>query len=464
MLPRGAALPIRIRPFRQAPPRLPLTMTDTDLVSSRSARRGSALARRSAASRRLAGWGLASALLLLALPVAAGPGKAVVAIFPVGEGSALLPTVELARAIATVIERGGKALPRLVYPPPPVPTTAVDTQGALEALEQAVEAFQSLDFDRVRQHATAALELLRAEVASGQGGDGYVDALHLLAATEFFDGQQEAAERAMGDAVIFDPRPPAQDRFNPTVQQFHQQVLQQSSVEAHLSVTSSPDALLWLNRRLVGPASETRALRPGLYWVNIYRPGYRPWRDWVRVEPGEPRQLAVTLVADSEQREAALVTATRRRAEGRALPEAASELLRTEGATELIVVDARPGCGARHCTIVVGHGRAGRWATDTTAPVARPLEATAARLLVGTGWGPPGTGLGADGQGAGLKTCLSDNECPLQLRCRRGVCQHRRSVTRRWWFWTAIGVSAAAVAVGAALPFMLPEKITIEVR
>ncbi|MBK6848218.1 MAG: PEGA domain-containing protein [Proteobacteria bacterium] len=416
---------------------------------------------------------LSLAALVLTLPWAlpcsaraesARADKPVVVVVPVGQGAALLPTAAVAQSITLLIERWGNARPRLVYPPPQDPSAAIDSASARQHMEQAEEAFQALEFDAVRQHATAALEVFRAEVASGGTSDGYVEALHLLAATEFFDGQQDAAERAMNDAVIFDPRPPAQERFNPTVQQFHQQVLEQASDEGHLSVTSSPEGLLWLNGRLMGSTTETRALRPGLYWVRIFSPGHAAWRDWVRVAPGEPRQLSVTLESDTQQAEPPVVPAARRRSEGQALPGAANALLREQRATELVVVDARPGCNPQACTLVVGHSSAGRWQADAVAPLDRPLEGTAARLLRGTAWSVGGATQSTAGLGDALKTCVTDSECSLHLRCRRGVCTRANSITRRWWFWTAIGVSAAAVAVGVALPFVLPEKVTIEVR
>ncbi|MBK8480390.1 MAG: PEGA domain-containing protein [Proteobacteria bacterium] len=385
-------------------------------------------------------------------------------LLPVGQDAALLPTTEAARALATLIERGGSALPRLVYPPPQEIAATGDPQDARQHMDQAVEAFQGLDFDAVRQHVTAALEVFRADVAAGSAGEGYVDALHLLAATELFDGQQDAAERAMNNAILFDPRPPAQDRFNPTVQEFHKQVLQQPKADGHLSVTSSPDGLLWLNGHLVGPASETRALRPGMYWVTVFRPGHAPWRDWVRVEPGEPRQLSVTLEIDSLQAEAPVVASARRREEGQVLPAPVRELLAKEEASELLVVDARPGCSSRACTIVVGYASGGRWKSEVFAPLDRPLAGTATRLLHGTPWSAAGVKPSTQPLGGALKTCISDGECPLNLRCRGGVCRRANSITRRWWFWTAIGVSAAAVATGIALPFVLPQKVTIEVR
>jgi len=84
--------------------------------------------------------------------------------------------------------------------------------------------------------------------------------------------------------------------------------------------------------------------------------------------------------------------------------------------------------------------------------------------LRGTAWSVGGVTQSNAALDDALETCVTDSECSLHLRCKRGVCTRANAITRRWWFWTAIGVSAAAVAVGVALPFVLPEKVTIEVR
>lgn len=404
---------------------------------------------------------MAAVALLLPRAAAADDDKpsSSIAVIPLGKGDALAVTASAARGVADRLADKRKAPVALYYTLPQKPPPAAESPQADALVTKAFKAFQNLDFATVREQVGQALALYKKHIEAGGSTAGYVHALHLLAAAELFDGQQEAALRAMKDAVLFDREPPPKKLFNPTVQQLHEKVLAESDQTGKLRCDSEPAALVFTNGRLAGPSGQALALKPGLQLITVFRPGFNPKTRWVRVRAGQTDQqkLALTKGGPGEPPE---VTALRKEVDGIAPGEATAQARQASGAEQLILIAARPGCKPASCTVRLRWAAESGWKRTAEASVGDDVDATAKALLEGESTTAAAVGSG-DGQ---TRTCTMDSQCFMGQKCIGGVCRRAESVTRKWWFWTLIVAAAAGVATAIAVPLTLSDSAVIQVK
>jgi hypothetical protein len=341
-------------------------------------------------------------------------------------------------------------------------TLPADTELASQAYERAKEAFQALEFESVRENARTAIRLYKAQIESSGSHEGYVETLHLLAATELFDNQQAAATRAMADAVVFDRRPPSKKLFNPAVQQLHQKVLVAKDRGA-VMLRARPGALIWFNGRLRGFASGKITRRPGLYWVRISRPGHAPWLEWVRVHSGQTQTLTTTL-RPMEGAESESMRLLREATSQPTPPPELAATAREAGAQQILLVSALAPCEAARCRILINWAAERRWLRRGEALFAGDPAATASQLLGARAPTPSMAGAMGRQPIAVERSCRSDSDCVHGQECEEGRCQRTSSVASKWWFWTIVGVVAAGAAAGVAVPLLLPDAPVIEVK
>lgn len=396
---------------------------------------------------------------LLIAPPAALAAKSPVAVIPVGDKEAFLPTARVASALVSRLNRKGQVSARLYHPLPPSPAERPRDGHARAALRRAHSAFQSLEFDDVRRHTKAALGQYRLEIEAGHSASGYVSTLHLIAATELFDNRLKDAQQAMRDAIVFNPSAPSKKLYNPTVQKLHQEA--SKAQPARLAVKTVPDALVWINGRLRGHTGTRHRLRPGLHWVRIFRPGYAPWLDWVRLHPGQEQTLSPRLQRDPLT-ELAAVSELRKAVQAPSPPGAISRATNAARVKHLVVVYAPNGCTGPNCDVAMRWATAGRWYKSAMASYSESETDRVAAVLLGDAQ-PVLAGVTARSVEEG-RPCRLDSDCGHNERCDEGLCERVRPLTHRWWFWTIIAVAAAGVTAGVVIPLTLPKAPVIEVQ
>ena len=211
-------------------------------------------------------------------------------------------------------------------------------------------------------------------------------------------------------------------------------------------------ALLWLNGTLQGAARGTAERRAGLYLVRIGRPGLAAWVHWFRVKKGQTRELALKLKPAPNIDAAGDAL---RRAATRPVPgSAVAKLARAHSASEVMLLTSDASCKTNACPVALHWAVGSSWKRQSSGTfTGKPLAAT---LL---GAAPQSTHAAA-----AVKTCTQNADCPLDQHCSGGMCRRKSTITRKWWFWTLIGLTAAGVATAIAVPLSLPDTPVIKVR
>lgn len=404
-------------------------------------------------------------LVLLLAVTSAHAERPKVVVAPIARGDALVVTADVARSLAQRLAKQKKTRPLLAYPLPVAAPPKKSSKRAAKLVKQAFEGFQMLEFSSVRKKAKKAMKIYKDELKAGAPPANYIEAAHLLAAAELFDGKETEAFKRMNDAVIWDRSPPAKKKFNPTVQALHSKVLAETEHTGSLTLNVKPDALLWLNRRLQGPAHGKIEVRAGLYLARIARPGYATWRLWVRVHPGQNRDIGVQLKKAPTPESPALLALRR---EARSVPGPAVAQLTTDfEADETLLVGAKDGCTPVSCTIMLRWAKGSSWKQqneiawrpkDPTATAKMLLAEEAQRTQPSLVPTPSGNPTSKE------RRCMLDSQCYNNERCSGGVCKRTTSITSKWWFWTIIGVAAAGVVTAIAVPLAQPSNPVIELR
>jgi hypothetical protein len=422
-----------------------------------------------------------AALLLIGLllaPLQALAGEAApIVVIPIGEGPSLYPTARVARSITLLLNRGGKKRARLAYPVARfLPEKRGMERKAMRHLKRARRAFQMMEFGKVKANAEKALKLFKQLLKSNRDHERYVEAQHILAAAALFAGDSKAAQKAMNDAYIFDPNPPAKKQFSPQVQELYQQVRNEPPQLGAVRLDSTPKALVWFNNQLHGPASGTARLRAGLYLVRFFRPGHAMIQRWFRVHPNKTRDLEALLTLDATATEPEIFAQLRRESREQEPGTAVNQVALDLGASELIMVKGRKGCTEDLCKVRMYRSKDASWLRKRNGvfkgkgtPVARlilkkkrprrrrvaakakakpPPRVPAGVPLIG----PPGT-------------CSLDSQCGLKEVCRNYKCvKPPTPITRKWWFWTLVGAVVAGATVAIVVPVTRPDAPVIEVQ
>ncbi|MCB9555626.1 MAG: hypothetical protein H6707_05945 [Deltaproteobacteria bacterium] len=359
-----------------------------------------------------------------------------VVVIPLGGDDALILTTEVAAALVKQINKETPGRAALRYPVPSGGEPTTDGMQAAEQMQQAAKSFESLDFSAVQTTGGRALELYRRIALQTGETKGYVDALHLLAAASLFDGDAPRAQQLMNDAIVVDHRPPARKRFNPTVQNLHNSLLDDDKQpKGRLRFVVSPRALAWLNGKLLGPASGAITLRAGLYLVRVFRPGHTPVRRWFRVEPGQTQDLQVTLRPDPVA-ESGLIRALRNAAKQPTPGEAVRRALNTFDARELILLSSESeACRPDQCQLALAWAKDGRWSNRQNATHRGVAKQTTRTLL-------------QQSEQLDAPQCATAADCGLNLHCVKGRCKGSTPFYKKWWFWTAVGAAAIGAGVG----------------
>jgi hypothetical protein len=409
-------------------------------------------------------------LLLGAAPARADAPEIVV--IPTGAGPSLIPTAAVAQglaqrlnAAATTPKKVDRA--RLVYLStqltPPTTHKAKEKQAA-RLLKKAQASYEVMEYDKVKTTAEEALKIYKELLKGGTAAEGYVMCMHLMAAAALLQGESKDAFRAMNDAFVFDPSPPSKKHFNPTVQELYEQVRVESPGKGTVILGSSPAALVWFNGQLQGLARGKAKIRAGLYLVRFFSPGHIPTQRWIRITANMVRNLSSVLTRDESAVEEE--TMHRLRAEvSAAEPGPATNQVATDTeASQVILVGAGKGCTEQRCYVFLRWAKEGTWLRRTHALYSGQAETTAATLM---GVAPPkqvpvvGPVVVTPPTGT---ACTFDGQCSVNEKCRGGYCARVTPVTRKWWFWTLIGVGVVGVTLAVALPLAGSNQPIIEVR
>lgn len=413
--------------------------------------------------------GLALAVCVCLLSAAARGDGASIAVVPLGRGGGFEPTARVAIGIANQLNTANRSA-HLRYILPSERTDPAQLERARALLDKALQAYQTLHFDEVRARARRALARFEKVIEADGPVDGYVATLHLLAATNLVDGHKDDAVRAMRDAVVFSQSPPRTDRYNPRIQRLHTRLLTEGE-QSTLRLKSAPRALIWLDGKIAGLAEGSIRLRAGRHWIRIFRPGYAPWLEWVRIEPGDANELSPTL-SPLPANEAALLTDVRRSTTAEAPNAAVAQASKQLGSKDLIFVGAvEPDCPPTRCAITMHWASDGRWVGVAQSVYSGHPDTVANSLLVKASvpaaGDRPADGFVAGGppQGDQARSCVSDGDCGAHQRCADGRCARIVPLTRKWWFWTLVGVAAGGVAASIAVPLATAQGApVIEIR
>jgi hypothetical protein len=394
-------------------------------------------------------------------------GEPSIVVVPAGDGPGLEPTALIADALVTKLNEGAKHEARLAYPAPILSQAnpAVEKKAAL-LLKKAHVAYEQMKYDTVETLLRQALQQYKTLLKGNASVEGYLQCLHLLAATALLEGKEEQAFSVMNDAFIFLPTPPSKKLFNPTVIELYEKIAHKSPGEGTLVLDTSPPAFVWLNGVFKGLGQGRFALRAGAYLMRLYRPGYSLSQRWVQLKPDKELSLSSTLSKGDFLEEDAL---DKLREEGqRDAPGSAVESFRAErNASQVLLVLADKGCHAERCQIGLRWSREGKWLRTSRARYSGEKEMTVAQLLeqglkpfISMARQPTSAPVPlADGQ-----DCTIDEQCASDFRCLNGHCGRKKSVMRSWWFWSLIGAAATGVTLAIVLPLSRPEPTIIEVR
>ncbi|MBW2732903.1 MAG: hypothetical protein JRH20_10970 [Deltaproteobacteria bacterium] len=406
-------------------------------------------------------------LILILVLIATGPVHAEgdpLLIVPAGVGDGLEVTAGIARELARILRVTKTPNVKLAYPlDRPTFSPSRRTRLARKYLRKAKQSYKVLELDSVRKSAHKALKLYKEEIKRGAKPDGYVETLHYLGAAETVDGNEGAGFKWMNDAYLFIERAPNSKISNPQVQAMYAKVSGADDHIGSLNVQVTPGALLWLNNTLHGAARGKIEIRAGLYLLRIGRPGYLTYEKWMRVRNGKTRDVVIRLQKGPTVEPTTMVQL---RKEIESAPGPSTLLLATDhGAAEVLVVGAGASCGPSRCPVKMRWARAGSWiqsrninSTDGPPVVARRLLKTddddGATEPRSAGLFPIDNAL----------QCRDDVQCLSEQRCINGRCEAAVSVTRKWWFWTIIGVVAAGAGATTAILLTRPENPVLEVR
>jgi hypothetical protein len=405
-------------------------------------------------------------VLLLGGIVAARPAAAqIVGVIPLGKGEALGPTAEVARAIVTALNRGGKKKAQMAYMLPAFPPEDVAAgRKAAKLVKKAERAFQMMEYAKAGALADKALDLYK-DIAKSNKFEGYIETVHLKAAAEFFDGKNPEAVRTMNDAYIVDPRSPSTKRFSPQIQDLYQQVVSEPLAPGTVALSSTPPgALVWFNHKLWGPAKGKAKVRAGLYLVRCYLPGHTLYQRWFRVQPHQERSLSALFTQDNSV-EPETIIQLRSELPGPEPGTLTNQVSLELGLTQLILVGAGEGCTAERCPMQIRWARDGRWYRskrgvykgDTRRVVASVIgrRRVARRRAVP----PPALQLAA-----GVRPCTLDSQCRFKETCVDGRCTSVTPFYKKWWFWTLVGAAVAGATVAIVVPLTRPDGPVIDVQ
>lgn len=407
---------------------------------------------------------LAALLLGVVEAVSAAPAAAqIIGVIPLGKGEALGPTSEVARAIVTALNRSGKKKAQMAYMLPAFPPEDVAAgRKAAKLVKKAERAFQMMEYGKAAALADKALNFYK-DIAKSNNFEGYLETVHLVAASEFFDGKNPEAVRTMNDAYIVDPRPPSTKRFSPQIQDLYQQVVSEPPAHGTVSLSSTPPgALVWFNHKLWGPAKGMAKVRAGLYLVRCYLPGHAIYQRWFRVQPHQERSLSAVLTQD-ESVEPETIIQLRSELPGAEPGTLTNQVSLELGLTQLILVGADKGCSAERCPMQIRWARDGRWYRskrgvykgDTRRVVAAILRRKVRRRAVP----PPALQLTT-----GERPCTLDSQCRFKETCVNGRCTSVTPFYKKWWFWTLVGAAVAGATVAIVVPLTRPDGPVINVQ
>ncbi|MFH1130513.1 MAG: PEGA domain-containing protein [Pseudomonadota bacterium] len=386
-------------------------------------------------------------------------------VVPTGEHDALFPTLEVSQALVKHLNRGkqktelGYILPQNGAQEEAI-SSADEAKQAYEWLGRAFGSFEVMDFAATYKNGHSALTLFQKIIQKGGPTNGYVRTLHLLAASALFEGDEPAAILAMNDAILFDPLPPLKTDFNPTVQELHTRVIEQIDLagQGSIDLNTSVPAIAWINGKILGHAKASMDVRAGLYFLQIYSPGYKLYQNWFRVDRSSVVNLSVVL-QKCDACEAPIMTALRQEARDFTPGKAVAKVQKRLQARELVLVSSGESCTPAHCLIMM------RWAKDESwfkrkqvlyrgdakevaialLTDSRKQQAVAAKI-------------------GGPTSCENGNLCPHTQGHNKGFFFQKYPIFKKWWFWTAVGVVATGVVVGIAVGVNQPEQPTIVVR
>lgn len=335
---------------------------------------------------------------------------------------------------------------------------------AARLMKEAYTKFQMLEFSAVRKLARKAMAIYKAQLKLGSSSSDYVNALHLLAAAEHFDGNEKEAIKRMNDAIIWDKRPPIKRRFNPNVQALHKKVLENKHYQGTIEFDVQPSALLWLNHKFVGASTGKIPIRAGLYLFQIALPGYSTYRVYLRVQPQKTRLIKLELKKGKSV--APSLIATFRGLKGQP-PKTLLELSKRHNTPNIILVDADH-CSTQ-CIVNI------KWATPKEWKIQATLkhDPKSPKDTIGTALAflypnrptliPSLTQNSSQIPLSGQ--CMLDSQCPTGQSCKSGICKSEgSSIFKKWWFWTIVGVGVAGAATAIIVPLASPDNPVIEVK
>lgn len=392
-------------------------------------------------------------------------------VIPLGSGPSLYPTARVARSIKKLLNKIGGKRARLYYPQPQFPRPKRGRERKADRLlKQIRTAYRMMEYTKVAKLAEKATKTYKKLVKSNIARDRYVVSLHYRAAAALFEGKQKAAFKAMNDAYLLDPEPPSKKEFSPQVQELYQQVVTEPPTWGVVRPSSSPQSLVWFNEQLLGPSFGANRLRAGLYLIRFYRPGYLLFQRWFRVHPNKVRDLHAMMTADASVEPA---VAAQLRAEARAAEPGTmvNQMILDQGASEVILVTAKKGCTELSCRVVMRWAKDGSWIRrrhgtfrGKAAPVAG-LLVKRRRPRARAGVQPVRARVPAGVSPILPATCSLDNQCGFNQVCRNGKCvTPSKPVTKKWWFWTLVGVAVAGATVAIVVPVTRPGPPVIEVK
>jgi len=433
--------------------------------------------------------GLILTLALAAWPAAALAQVTEVLVVPTGSGKTLVPSVLVAQSLVKRLNSGeNRGRARLDYPLPPLaPVTRKERKRAARLLIRGRKAFKMMDHVRAKAALGKAIKMYKSQMKRGDPPDRYVSCLRLMGAIYLDEEKPRKAAKYVNDASLFDPLPPDPKTFGKEEVRLHQRVMAEAAMGTVVFKGESP-ALVWFNDRLRGLSRGKLKVRAGLYLVRIYKPGYLMRQRWFRVHAHRSRELEATLNEDNSPEPPDLVALRKEAAAGKPGP-VMQRLALQRAVTQVIVVSAEQGCTPKRCPVKLSWAREDKWSRRKEAvlvnedprplakafvPPPRKPRATAMGAKLGKGKGRPFSAAGsldpfavgsANVLGRGSeRSCKRDLECGVKETCEEGRCRRVTPVTRRWWFWTLVGVAVVGATVGIAVPLSQPHNPVIELR
>lgn len=388
-------------------------------------------------------------------------------VIPAGRKMGLGPTGAVARALVMRLARGdhGKVCLSYRLPKEPHKKTRKDRE-VKRLLKSAHNAYEMMEYTTVETRVNESLKLNQKLIMMGHSSAGYVMSLQLLAAAALLQGKNDDAVRAMNDAILFDRSPPPSKYFNPSVQEFHEQVLAEPPAPGQLTLVAKPEGLVWFNGKLHGRSRGRMKLRSGQYLMTVYSPGYMIARKWIRIKPHQKSKVILTLDKDNEP-EDPLMISLREEANGPSPGAAFNQAVLDFMSPQIVLLTSDVTCRPRSCLIRLHWAKDGKWRRQAKARYEGRASVTSAQLL-----GIKGSGkvVAKNAQVNPLliptsgQSCTLDSQCALNKKCRDGQCTEITPTTHKWWFWTLVGAAVAGATVAIVLPLTRPDNPVIEVK